>query len=454
MPEGRRRPGRKPGSGPRHDAKDQRHRSDSAPEGRRRDDRPSVEPPPPPAARAADEPGLPTATVLVKAKRARPFFGRHPWVLDTAIERVEGTPADGDVVDLVTHEGRFIARGIWNASSRLRVRLYAFEADVPLDAPFWRSRIDAAVALRRTLGLDDRSGAARLINSEGDDLSGLIVDRYGDHLAVQVTSLAMAGRLDAICDALEAAVKPAGILLRGADRGLSKLEGLHLPDRVIRGTAPAGPVFIREGNLSWGVDLTEGQKTGFYLDQRENRRAAALLARDRRVLDLFCYSGGFAVACAVTGSASSVLAVDGSAKATALARANADFNGAANVTVETADAFGRIDSLAAAGEKFGMVILDPPKFARSRGAIEEALRAYHRINRVGIDLLEPGGILVTCSCSGSVSRDDFLEMLSAVAQRSGRQIAMLECRGAAPDHPVSASCLEGEYLKCVIARVA
>ena len=454
MPEGRRRPGRKPGSGPRHDAKDQRHRSDSAPEGRRRDDSPSVEPPPPPAARAADEPGLPAATVLVKAKRARPFFGRHPWVLDTAIDRIEGTPADGDVVDLATHEGRFIARGIWNASSRLRVRLYAFESDVPLDAPFWRSRIDAAIALRRTLGLDDRSGAARLINSEGDDLSGLIVDRYGDHLAIQVTSLAMAGRLDAICDALEATVKPAGILLRGADRGLSKLEGLHLPDRVIRGTAPEGPVFIREGSLSWGVDLTEGQKTGFYLDQRENRRAAALLARDRRVLDLFCYSGGFAVTCAITGSARNVLAVDGSAKATALARANADFNGAANVTVETADAFGRIDSLAAAGEKFGMVILDPPKFARSRGAIEEALRAYHRINRVAVDLLEPGGILVTCSCSGSVSRDDFLEMLSAVAQRSGRQIAMLECRGAAPDHPVSASCLEGEYLKCVIARVA
>jgi len=413
-----------------------------------------VEPPPPPAARASDELGLPTATVLVKAKRARPFFGRHPWVLDTAIERVEGTPADGDVVDLATHEGRFIARGIWNASSRLRVRLYAFESDVPLDAPFWRSRIDAAIALRRTLGLDDRSGAARLINSEGDDLSGLIVDRYGDHLAIQVTSLAMAGRLDAICDALEAAVKPAGILLRGADRGLSKLEGLHLPDRVIRGTAPEGPVFIREGSLSWGVDLTEGQKTGFYLDQRDNRRAAALLARDRRVLDLFCYSGGFAVTCAITGSARNVLAVDGSAKATALARANADFNGAANVTVETADAFARIDSLAAAGEKFGMVILDPPKFARSRGAIEEALRAYHRINRVAVDLLEPGGILVSCSCSGSVSRDDFLEMLSAVAQRSGRQIAMLECRGAAPDHPVSASCLEGEYLKCIIARVA
>ena len=451
MPEGKHRPGRKPGAGPRHQAKHRRPPRAGSPIA---DDRPAVALPPPPVARPANEPGLPVATVFVKAKRARPFFGRHPWVLDTAIERVEGTPADGDVVDLATHEGRFIARGLWNASSRLRVRLYAFDADIPLDAACWRSRIGAAVALRRVLGLDDRSGAARLVNSEGDDLSGLIVDRYGDYLAVQVTSLAMAHRIEAICDALEEVVKPTGILLRGADRGLSKLEGLHLPDRVVRGTSPDGPVFVREGKLSWGIDLTEGQKTGFYLDQRDNRRAAAALARDRRVLDLFCYSGGFAVTCAVTGAAKSVLAVDGSAKATALARANADFNGAANVTVETADAFERIDALSAAGEKFGMVILDPPKFARSRGAIDEALRAYHRINRVGLDLLEPGGILVTCSCSGSVSRDDFLEMLSAVSQRAGRQIAMLECRGAAPDHPVSASCLEGEYLKCVIARVA
>ena len=160
------------------------------------------------------------------------------------------------------------------------------------------------------------------------------------------------------------------------------------------------------------------------------------------------------MACAVSGAARSVLAVDSSAKAAALARANADLNGAANVTVEAVDAFEKLDALAAAGERFGMIVLDPPKFARSRAAVDDALRAYHRINRVAVGLLEPGGILVTCSCSGSVSRDDFLEMLSGVAQRSGRPIQLLEIRGAAPDHPVSASCLEGEYLKCVIARVA
>ncbi|MFM8951499.1 MAG: class I SAM-dependent rRNA methyltransferase [Planctomycetaceae bacterium] len=397
--------------------------------------------------------GLPTATVVLKPKRARPFFGRHPWVLDSAVLRLDGEPAEGDVVDLVTHDGTFVARGLWNPASRIRVRLYAFDVATRLDAGFWRTRLEAAVGLRRTLGLDDRAGGCRLVNSEGDDLSGLIVDRYGEHLAVQVTAAALVPRLEMISDILESLVSPRGILLRGADRGLAKLEGLHLPDRVIRGAPPAGPIFVAERGLRFGIDLAEGQKTGYYLDQRDNRQAAADYARGRRVLDMFCYSGGFAVACAA-GGARSVLAVDSSAKATVLAKANADLNGAANVTVETADAFEKLDALSAAGERFGMVILDPPKFARSRASLEDALRAYHRINRVAVDLLEPGGILVTCSCSGSVPRDDFLQMLAGVAQRSGRPIQLLECRGAAPDHPVSASCLEGEYLKCIIARVA
>lgn len=397
--------------------------------------------------------GLPTATVVLKPKRARPFFGRHPWVLDSAVAKVEGQPADGDVVDLATHDGHFVARGLWNSQSRMRVRLYAFDASTKLDAELWHARLASALALRKTLGLDERAGATRLVNSEGDDLSGLIVDRYGEYLAVQVTALAMAVRLDTLCDALESLVAPRGILLRGAERGLAKLEGLALVDRVVRGAAPVGPIFVHEHGLKFGVDLAEGQKTGYYLDQRENRQAAARYARGRRVLDMFCYSGGFAVACAVSGGARSVLAVDTSAKAAALARANAELNGAANVTVEAVDAFEKLDALAAAGERFGMVILDPPKFARSRSTVDDALRAYHRINRVAVGLLEPGGILVTCSCSGSVSRDDFLQMLSGVAQRSARPIQLLECRGAAADHPVSASCLEGEYLTCVIARV-
>jgi len=405
----------------------------------------------PEAGEPADD-GLPVATVVLKPRRARPFFGRHPWVLDSAVARVEGSPADGDVVDLVTHDGQFIARGLFNAASRLRVRLYAFDAETRLDAGLWEARIAAAVDLRKRLGLDLPDGGVRLVNSEGDDLSGLIVDRFGEWLCVQVTALAMHRRLETICDLLEEAVRPAGILLRGAERGLGKLEGLAVTDRLLRGRAPDGPVFISERGLRFGVDLAEGQKTGFYLDQRENRQTAARLAGGRRVLDMFCYSGGFAVACAA-GGAASVLAVDSSPKATALARANAQLNAVANLAVETADAFERLEGLRAAGERFSMVVLDPPKFARSRRQLDDAMRAYHRINRLAVDLLEPGGLLVTCSCSGAVLREDFLMMLSGVAQKTGRSLQLLGCQGAAADHPVSVSCLDGEYLKCVFARV-
>ncbi len=393
------------------------------------------------------------ATVFIKPKRARPFFGRHPWVLDSAILRVDGNPDSGAVVDVVTHDGKFIARGLWNASSRIRVRLYSFTQDQALDQLFWNARIENAVALRQQLNLFSKKTGCRLINSEGDNLSGVIVDQYGPYLAVQVTALAMAERLDMICDSLERIVQPKGILLRGAERGLGKLEGLHLPDRLLRGEPPDGPIFVEEHGLRFGVDLTEGQKTGYYLDQRENRQAAARYAAGRRVLDMFCYSGGFGVASAVSGNASSVLSVDSSVKAISLARANAELNNATTMTVEQADAFEKLASLEEENAKFGMVVLDPPKFARSRASASDALRAYHRINRLGVDLLEPGGILVTCSCSGAITRDDFLMTLSAVAQRSGRTLQLLEYRGAAPDHPVNLHCLEGEYLKCVIARV-
>jgi len=396
----------------------------------------------------------PAGTVVLKPRRARPFFGRHPWVLESAVLRVEGDPAAGAVVIVTTHDGSFVARGLFNPRSRIRVRLYAFEPAATLDADEWQRRLARAVALRRTLGLDDPAGGCRLVNSEGDDLSGLVVDRYGPYLAIQVTALPLVPRLEMVCDHLAALVAPRGMLLRGAERGLGRLEGLHLPDRLLRGTAPEGPVFVTEHGLRFGVDLAAGQKTGHYLDQRENRQAAARLARGRRVLDMFCYSGGFAVACAVTGGARGVLAVDASQRAAALARANAALNGAATITVEAADAFEKLAGLSAAGERFGMVVLDPPKFARSRASVDDALRAYHRINRLAVDLLDPGGVLVTCSCSGSVSRDDFLRMLAGVAERSARSIQLLEVRGAAPDHPVSVSCLEGEYLTCVIARVA
>jgi 23S rRNA (cytosine1962-C5)-methyltransferase len=396
-------------------------------------------------------PGLAAAQVLLRPRKAQPFFGRHPWVLESAIARVEGTAADGDIVDLVSDKGRFIARGLFNSRSKLRVRLYTWDPGELLDEAFFRRRLETAFQLRRDLGYTDPRGAARLVFSEADGLSGLIVDRYGEYLAVQTTSLAINKRLEQIVPILTDLLHPRGIVLR-QEKGAVQMEGMAHEDRHW-GDLPDGPVFIEEHGLRYGVDLREGHKTGFYLDQRDNRRVAADFARDRRVLDVFCYSGGFALNAARHGGASGVLCVDSSEKAVALARANAELNGIANLHFHVGDGFRTLEELVASHQRFGTVILDPPKFARSRSAVGDALMAYHRINRLAVDLLEPGGFLITCSCSGHVMREDFLHMLAGVAQRSRRDIQILQLRGASADHPVSATCLENEYLKCFICRV-
>ena len=390
--------------------------------------------------------------VVLRPRKARPFYAHHPWVLDSAIDRVEGDPADGDVVELFSEKGQFIARGVYNGRSRIRCRLYTWDPQERIDETFWRGRLAAAIALRRQLGYDGEASAARLVFSEGDRLSGLIVDRYGPHLVVQPTALAVARRLDGIVAALVDLVRPASVIVR-SEAGTVRAEGIEPADGLGWGEPPRGPVWIEDGPVRFGVDLSAGQKTGFYLDQRENRRAAARYCAGRRVLDMFCYSGGFGITAAVLGRAREVLAFDSSAKAVALARANAEFNELTNVRVEAGDGFTVMESLIAEGQRFGTVILDPPRFARSRRNLPEALRAYHWLNRLGVQLVEPGGFLVTCSCSGHVGRQDFRDVLVGAGQQTGREVQLLESRGAAPDHPVLLSCPESEYLKCFIARV-
>ncbi|MGE0607727.1 MAG: class I SAM-dependent rRNA methyltransferase [Pirellulales bacterium] len=397
-------------------------------------------------------PGMSVARAILKPRKSRPFFGRHPWVLESAVDRIEGTAADGDVVDLISDKGKFVARGIVNSRSRLRIRLYAWNPGQLLDEAFFRERIASAVRLRKSLGYGDVEGAARLIFSEADGLSGLIVDRYGEHLVAQTNSLAMQVRLPMLSRLLAEETGAKSISLRN-EAGVPKLEGIESQQGTVWGEAPRTAVFIREHGLRYGVELATGQKTGFYLDQRENRRAAAGYAAGKRVLDLFCYSGGFSLAAASLGQAREVLGLDSSEKAVALARGNAALNELSNVRFLAADCFQALDELRAAREKYGVILLDPPKFTRNRQSVDDALRAYHRINRLAVEMLEPEGILVTSSCSGNVSREDFLFMLSGVSQQTGRDIQVLEQRGASPDHPVSATCLESEYLKCFICRV-
>ena len=399
------------------------------------------------------------ARVLLRPRKSKPFFGRHPWVLDAAIARVEPfekstveAHVPDDVVDLISDAGKWIARGIMNRRSRISVRLYSWKPGERLDRAFWRDRLESAIQLRQSLDMLGPEKACRLVYSEADGVSGLIVDYYAGYLAIQPTAKAIADRLDLISDILRELLPVRGILLR-PERTLVKQEGVALAASVLWGESPSGPIFIEENGLRWGVDLSVGQKTGFYLDQRDNRQAAARYARGRSVLDMFCYTGGFGLAAAKLGKAKEVLGVDASSAAIETAKANALLNHVHHTHFSCQDCFEAIDQLAAQGKTFGMVILDPPKFASDAAGVAKALSAYHRLNRQAVQILQPGGILVTCCCTGRITREDFVNTLSGVAQQSGRDIRLLEYRGAAADHPVSFTAREGEYLKCCICSV-
>ncbi len=392
--------------------------------------------------------------VLLKPRRARPFFARHPWVFAGSIDHVEGSPTPGAEVAVVSREGQFVARGLFNPFSAIRVRLYRWE-DEPLDEPFWRDRLASAIRLRAdVLRLPQgEATASRLVFSESDGLSGLTVDRYGRWLVAQFTSLALFERRELLTKALAELTGASGIVLR-TERGMASQEGLEAEDGTILGAEPTGAVEVVEHELTYRVDVRTGQKTGFYLDQRDNRRAVAGYAQGKTVLDLFCYTGGFALNALKHGGTAHVLGIDVSAAAVEAARQNAVANGLHTARFEASDAFEALDRLRASGQKFGLVVCDPPKFARHPKALEDALKGYLRLNRAALDVLEPDGVLVTCSCSGHVERGMFADMLGQVAELSGRPIQILEQRGQAADHPVSASCLETEYLKCFVCRVA
>jgi 23S rRNA (cytosine1962-C5)-methyltransferase len=390
--------------------------------------------------------------VVLLPRRARPFYGRHPWVYPGAVAQVVGDPADGAVVDLYSHAEHFVARGLYNGRSKIRVRLYSWSPETPLDEAFFRARLEGALRLRGPiLGLDWPGQACRLVFSEGDGLSGVTVDRYDQWLVIQFTSLALAQRRDLLVKLLVDLARPRGIYLR-TEKGIGQLEGLQVQDGPLWGEVPEGPVVIEDDGVRFLVHVAEGQKTGFYLDQRDNRHVVARLAEGRRVLDAFCYTGGFGLHAARAG-AREVQGVDMSEPALALARENARINGLDNVTFVKEDVFDRLDALVQAGERFGMVVLDPPKFARARHSVEEALRGYRRLQTQALRLLEPDGILCTCCCSGLIDMTMLQDLLAQLAAEERREIQILYRGGQAPDHPVAVTCPETNYLKCIVCRI-
>ena len=390
--------------------------------------------------------------VILKPKRAQPFFGRHPWVFAGAIDRVDGTPADGDEVSLVSTAGNFVARGLYNSQSKINVRLYSWHEGVALDRTFFRDRLATALHLRHdVLKLNGPDVGYRVCFSESDYLSGMIVDRYGEWLTVQFTALGLANRREMFVDVLRELLQPKGIYLR-TEKGIGKLEGVELHDQLLWGEAPPADLAIAENGLRFAVNLTEGQKTGYYLDQRDNRAAVARYCAGKRVLDCFCYTGGFGLFAAKAGAAE-VLSVDASEPALELARRNATANGVENITFENADVFKRLSDLAAAGRKFDVLVLDPPKFARNRAAVPEALKGYRRLHQLALKLLDKDGVLVSCCCTGLIAMTDLEELIGQCAVEGKRDVQLLERRGASADHPVAVTCRETGYLKCVISRV-
>jgi 23S rRNA (cytosine1962-C5)-methyltransferase len=285
-------------------------------------------------------------------------------------------------------------------------------------------------------------------------LSGLVVDKYAEHLVVQLTAAALYPVLDTIVDRLFHHYRPLSISLQ-IDERTAKSEGMEIEQRFLVGHAPEDSVLIEENDLQWMVDVVGGQKTGYYLDQRENRLAAARWTQpEARVLDICCYVGGFALTIAKHCTTREIIAVDSSDKALQSAQQHAKLNQLENrVTWEQNDFFDALSNRLDASEKFDTIVLDPPRLAGSRDHIQRALSAYHRLNYLAVRMLNPGGTLVTCSCSGRVSRDDFRDMLRGVGTRTRREIQVLEERGAAPDHPSCMSCPETDYLKCIIARI-
>ncbi len=395
---------------------------------------------------------MPTPKVTLKARRAEPFFGRHPWVYAGAIEKIEGKPADGAEVEVFSTADNFVARGLFNSQSKIHVRLYSWEPDVELNREFFRARIERAANLRsQVLNLAGPALGYRVVFSEADFLSGMVVDRYGDWLAVQFTSLALGQRRQMIGEVLRDVLQPRGIYLR-TEKGIGRLEGVELHDELLWGEPPPPDLTIEENGLRFLVNLTEGQKTGYYLDQRDNRATVARLCPGKRVLDAFCYSGGFGIYAAKAG-ASEVLGIDSSEPALELARRNAIGNGLAQTTFQKGDVFGTLDDMAKAGRKFDVVVLDPPKFARNRAALPDAIKGYRRLHSLAMKLLDRDGVLVSCCCTGLIAMTDLEELIAQVAVDARRDTQILERRGPSADHPVAVTCRESGYLKCIISRV-
>jgi len=390
----------------------------------------------------------------LKAGREKSVTRRHPWVFASAVAGLDGTPEDGETVAVFSSSGEFLAWGAISLHSQIRLRLWSWDPSVEIDEGFFRSRIQQALAFRSSLPPSGMSNASRLVYAESDGLPGLIVDRYGDFLVVQFLSSGAERWCEVLVSLL---VECSGIsnLYERSDVDVRRLEGLAERTGVLRGSAPPERILIHENELQFWVDPVQGHKTGFYLDQRRNRELISRLAEGRNVLDCFCYTGGFTVA-ALKGGAHSLVAVDSSASALSLAAQNLELN---HIPPESCrfierDVFQALREFRDRGDKFELLVLDPPKFAPTVSQVQRAARGYKDINLLAFKLLNPGGVLVTFSCSGGVDLALFQSIVAGAALDAGVQAHITEILSQSADHPVALNFPEAAYLKGLVVRVA
>jgi len=389
----------------------------------------------------------PLPRLVLRKNQDRRVRAGHPWIFSNEIERVEGAPADGDVVEVADTRGAFLGRGYYNRRSLIAARLLTRRRD-DIDLELFVRRLERAVAYRAAVAPEVE--ALRLVHGEADQLPGLVVDRYREWLAVQVLTLGMEARADQLREAIERVLAPRGVV-RVADSPLRRLEGLELERTTWWGEVPERIEILQDG-FTIEVDPLRGQKTGLFLDQRENRRLAEARSGGRRVLDLFCYQGEWSLH-AARGGATSVLAVDSSAPALDIARRNVERNGMTDcIGFRQGDCFDVLRQLERAGERFGLVIADPPALIKSRSAIAAGARAYRELNRAAMATLEEGGVLITCSCSHHLEDDLFKQVLREAARAARRPFRVLAWTGEAPDHPQLLAVPETHYLKCAVLQ--
>ncbi|QCO66664.2 class I SAM-dependent rRNA methyltransferase [Luteimonas yindakuii] len=387
-----------------------------------------------------------TNTPLQTVHLKNAWRSNHPWIFQRLVEKPAQRPKPGAIVEVAGVDGTWIGRGFYNGHSRIALRILETDPDVPVDAAWFARRISEAVRLRRDeLGLDAVSDAWRVVHSEGDGLSGLVVDRYGDLLVVEFFSAGMFRHREWIYDALRAEF-PGCRFYSFADEHVQKQESFDF-----RGTEPVSPSVITEHGIRFRADPAGAHKTGFFADQRENREWLSHRVAGKRVLDLCCNTGGFGVYAAVRG-ASEVVGVDIDDAVLEIARGNAKLNDA-RVRFVQADIFPWLRDAAIAGEQFDVVVLDPAKMTRDREQVIPALKKYLDMNKLALGVVKPGGLLATFSCTGLVSEEQFLDMLRRAAFYAGRTVQVLKVSGAGADHPYLAHVQESRYLKAVFCRV-